>query len=55
MISKTLMAASTKPIILSILSAGEDYSYSIIRKVKNATDKDKNLLFPSELNSPSRY
>lgn len=34
MISKTLMAASTRPIILSILSRGRDYGYSIIQKVK---------------------
>jgi DNA-binding PadR family transcriptional regulator len=33
-ISKTLMAASTRPIILAILSRGEDYGYSIIQKVK---------------------
>ena len=35
MISKTLMAASTRPIILAILTRGEDYGYSIIQKVKN--------------------
>lgn len=35
MISKTLMAASTRPIILAVLSRGEDYGYSIIQKVKN--------------------
>jgi DNA-binding PadR family transcriptional regulator len=34
MISKTLMAASTRPIILAILSRREDYGYSIIQKVK---------------------
>jgi len=34
MISKTLMAASTRPIILAILSHREDYGYSIIQKVK---------------------
>ena len=34
MISKTLMAASTRPIILAILSRGEDYGYNIIQKVK---------------------
>ncbi len=37
MISKTLMAASTRPIILAILSRGEDYGYSIIQKVKGIT------------------
>ena len=35
MVSKTLMAASTRPIILAILSKGEDYGYSIIQKVKD--------------------
>ncbi|MCJ7679632.1 MAG: PadR family transcriptional regulator [Candidatus Aminicenantes bacterium] len=38
MISKTLMAASTRPMILAILSGGEDYGYSIIQKVKRITD-----------------
>jgi len=35
MITKTLMAASTRPIILAILSGREDYGYNIIQKVKN--------------------
>jgi PadR family transcriptional regulator PadR len=35
MISKTLMAASTRPIILAILSREKDYGYKIIQKVKN--------------------
>jgi len=34
MISKALIAASTKPIILSVLLAGEDYGYHIIQRVK---------------------
>jgi PadR family transcriptional regulator PadR len=34
MISKKLMAASTRPIILAILSKREDYGYNIIQKVK---------------------
>ncbi|KPL13362.1 MAG: PadR family transcriptional regulator [Bacteroides sp. SM23_62] len=37
MISKTLMAASTRPIILAILSRGKDYGYSIIQKVKDTS------------------
>ena len=37
MISKTLMAASTRPIILAILSKGEDYGYNIIQKVKDVS------------------
>ena len=35
MVSKTLMAASTRPLILAILARGEDYGYSIIQKVKD--------------------
>ncbi len=38
MISKALMAASTKPIILSILQEGEDYGYNIIQNVKSASN-----------------
>ena len=34
MIEKALVAASSKPIILSILLGGEDYGYQIIQKVK---------------------
>jgi DNA-binding PadR family transcriptional regulator len=34
MISKILIAASTKPIVLSILISGEDYGYQIIQRVK---------------------
>ena len=37
MASKTLIAASTRPLILAILSRGEDYGYSIIRKVRAAS------------------
>ena len=37
MISKTLMAASTRPIILAILARGDDYGYSIIQKVKDVS------------------
>ena len=34
MISKTLVAASTKPIVLAILSQGENYGYQIIKRVR---------------------
>jgi len=34
MVSKALIAASTKPIILSILIRGEDYGYQIIQRAK---------------------
>lgn len=50
MISKTLMAASTRPIILAILSRGRDYGYSIIQKVKSASgggmDWSDGMLYP---------
>jgi len=38
MVSKQLMAASTRPIILAILARGEDYGYNIIQKVKKQTE-----------------
>jgi PadR family transcriptional regulator PadR len=34
MVSKGLMAASTKPLILSILKEGKSYGYFIIQRVK---------------------
>jgi PadR family transcriptional regulator PadR len=37
MISKALVAASTKPIILSILMNGENYGYQIIKRVKQVS------------------
>jgi DNA-binding PadR family transcriptional regulator len=35
MISKALIAASTKPLLLSILMDGETYGYKIIKQMKN--------------------
>ena len=50
MISKTLIAASTKPIILSILISGEDYGYQIIKQVREisggALEWSDNMLYP---------
>jgi DNA-binding PadR family transcriptional regulator len=50
MISKTLVAASTKPIILSILISGEDYGYQIIQRVKEISggnlEWSDNMLYP---------
>ena len=50
MISKALVAASTKPIILSILIRGEDYGYQIIQRVKEITggnlEWSDNMLYP---------
>jgi PadR family transcriptional regulator PadR len=40
MISKALVAASTKPIILSILMSGENYGYQIIKRVKQVSGGD---------------
>lgn len=50
MISKALVAASTKPMILSILVRGEDYGYRIIQRVKDisggALEWSDNMLYP---------
>ncbi len=34
MVSKELIAASTRPMVLAVLAKGEDYGYSIIQRVK---------------------
>jgi PadR family transcriptional regulator PadR len=50
MINKALMAASTKPIILTILRRGEDYGYNIIQHVKELSggtlDWSDGMLYP---------
>lgn len=50
MISKALVAASTKPIILSTLLGRESYGYLIIQKVKEisggALDWSDGMLYP---------
>ncbi|MCZ6692770.1 MAG: helix-turn-helix transcriptional regulator [Bacteroidetes bacterium] len=38
MASKGLMAATTKPLILTILSEGKNYGYNIIQQVKKISD-----------------
>lgn len=38
MIGKSLMAATTRPLILSILSENESYGYAIIQSVKQLSD-----------------
>ena len=35
MVSKELVAASTKPLVLAVLTHGESYGYAIIRDVKD--------------------
>lgn len=39
MIAKDLVAASSKPLILSILSDGESYGYEIIQKVRELSEQ----------------
>lgn len=34
MVSKDLVAASSRPLVLSILSKGENYGYAMIRRIK---------------------
>ena len=34
MLSKELVAASTVPLVLSILAEGEDYGYALIQRVR---------------------
>jgi DNA-binding PadR family transcriptional regulator len=50
MIEKALIAASSKPIILSILLQGEDYGYQIIQKVKDLSGGEmewsEKMLYP---------
>ncbi len=50
MVSKALIAASTKPIILSILISGETYGYQIIQRVKRISggtlDWSDGMLYP---------
>jgi PadR family transcriptional regulator, regulatory protein PadR len=50
MISKDLVAASAKPMILSILLAGESYGYEIIQQIKKLSDGEINwkdgMLYP---------
>lgn len=38
MIGKSLMAATTRPLILSILAEGESYGYAIIQRIKQLSD-----------------
>lgn len=39
-ISKDLIAASAIPLVLTILEKGDDYGYSIIKKVMEETDEE---------------
>ena len=39
MISKDLVAASSRPLVLSILAEGESYGYAIIQRVRDLSGK----------------
>lgn len=49
-ISKDLVAASATPIVLGVLAGGEDYGYSILRRIKEASggslDWSEGMLYP---------
>jgi PadR family transcriptional regulator PadR len=50
MISKPLVAASSKPLLLAILRGGESYGYEIIRRIREASagqlDWSEPMLYP---------
>ena len=50
MISKELVAASTRPILLAILAQGESYGYAIIEQVRERTGGElewsEGMLYP---------
>jgi DNA-binding PadR family transcriptional regulator len=50
MIPKELAAASSRPLVLSILARGEDYGYSIIQRVREASggqiEWSEGMLYP---------
>ncbi|MEM6474499.1 MAG: helix-turn-helix transcriptional regulator [Planctomycetota bacterium] len=50
MISKELVAASSKPLILGVLSSGESYGYDIIRQVRERScgelEWSEGMLYP---------
>lgn len=50
MLSKELVAASTKPLLLSLLGEGESYGYELIRRVKDLSGDEiqwtEGMLYP---------
>ena len=50
MLSKELVAASTVPIVLSVLSEGENYGYALIQRVRELSGGDiewtEGMLYP---------
>ena len=50
MLSKELVAASTVPLVLSVLAEGEDYGYALIQRVRELSggkiDWTEGMLYP---------
>ena len=50
MISKDLVAASSKPLILSLLAKGESYGYEILKSIQELSDDEimwkEGMLYP---------
>jgi PadR family transcriptional regulator PadR len=50
MVSKELVAASTKPLVLSVLSEGESYGYALIQRVRELSNREiewtEGMLYP---------
>lgn len=50
MVSKELIAASTKPLVLAVLSRGESYGYAIIQKIREQSggqlEWSEGMLYP---------
>lgn len=50
MVSKELIAASTKPLVLSVLSQGESYGYAIIQQIRERSGGElewsEGMLYP---------
>lgn len=50
MVSKELVAASTKPLVLAVLSSGESYGYDIIREIRDRSggqlEWSEGMLYP---------
>jgi len=50
MVSKELVAASTKPLVLGVLSNGESYGYEIIREIRTRSggqlEWSEGMLYP---------
>ena len=50
MVSKELVAASTKPLVLGVLSSGESYGYEIIREIRDRSGRQlewsEGMLYP---------